>query len=92
MSLPTGEGHASTWGPSPAGIRGVLLDADGTLWDTTEAMHVAGAAAARAVWPELDERASRIGAASRPKHYSDSPADSRAFRYSMANFASCPSL
>lgn len=68
--LPTGEGHASTWGPSPAGVRGVLLDADGTLWDSTEAMHVAGAAAARAVWPELDERASREAAV----HFRSDPA------------------
>ena len=41
---------------------GLLLDADGTLWDTRSAMETAGSAAARVTWPDVDEDvAVRVG-------------------------------
>lgn len=48
--------------PVWAGVRGVLLDADDTLFDTRGAMHRAGAEAAAVLWPGADpERAARAG-------------------------------
>lgn len=45
-----------------AGVTGVLLDADDTLYDTRAAMHRAGALAAAALWPQADpERSQRAG-------------------------------
>ncbi len=41
------------------GVEAVLLDADDTLYDTRSAMHVAGAAAATALWPGGRPRAAR---------------------------------
>ena len=37
-----------------SGVRGVLFDADDTLYDTRSAMHAAGAAAAGRLWPSAD--------------------------------------
>ena len=46
--------------PAWAGVEGVLLDADDTLYDTRSAMHRAGAQAAATLWPDADpERAAR---------------------------------
>ncbi|MBM6405612.1 HAD family hydrolase [Phycicoccus sp. CSK15P-2] len=43
-------------------VEAVLLDADDTLYDTRSAMHAAGAAAARALWPDADpERLAAAG-------------------------------
>lgn len=36
-------------------VKAVLVDADGTLWDTSAAMDAAGAVAMREVWPDLGE-------------------------------------
>ena len=48
--------------PAWAGVTGVLLDADDTLYDTRSAMHRAGARAAAALWPHADpERSQRAG-------------------------------
>ena len=48
--------------PAWAGVTGVLLDADDTLYDTRSAMHRAGAVAAAALWPQADpERSQRAG-------------------------------
>lgn len=45
-----------------AGVEGVLLDADDTLYDTRAAMHAAGAEAAASLWPDADpERVARAG-------------------------------
>lgn len=47
-----------TW----SGVRGVLLDADDTLYGTRSAMHAAGAVAAAALWPYADpERVAEAG-------------------------------
>jgi putative hydrolase of the HAD superfamily len=49
---------APTW----AGVEGVLLDADDTLYDTRAAMHLAGAEAAAVLWPGADpDRVARAG-------------------------------
>lgn len=42
---------------------GVVLDADGTLWDTNTAMLAAGEAGARAVWPGLGRREAALASA-----------------------------
>ena len=48
--------------PAWAGVTGVLLDADDTLYDTRSAMHRAGARAAATLWPQADpERSLRAG-------------------------------
>ena len=45
-----------------AGVEGVLLDADDTLYDTRAAMHAAGAKAAAVLWPDADpDRVARAG-------------------------------
>lgn len=45
-----------------SGVRGVLLDADDTLYGTRSAMHSAGAVAAAALWPAADpERIAEAG-------------------------------
>ena len=52
----------SSTAPGWAGVDGVLLDADDTLYDTRTAMHLAGAQAAATLWPGADpERAARAG-------------------------------
>jgi putative hydrolase of the HAD superfamily len=40
----------------PGAVEAVLLDLDGTLITTADAMRVGGRAAFRAVWPELDDK------------------------------------
>lgn len=53
---------ADTTAPAWAGVEGVLLDADDTLYDTRAAMHRAGAQAAAVLWPGADaERVARAG-------------------------------
>ena len=53
---------ADVTAPAWAGVEGVLLDADDTLYDTRSAMHRAGAQAAATLWPDADpERAARAG-------------------------------
>lgn len=53
---------ADVTAPAWAGVEGVLLDADDTLYDTRSAMHRAGAEAAATLWPDADpERVARAG-------------------------------
>lgn len=44
-------------------MRAVVLDADGTLWDTRCAMEAAGAAGVRALWPDLTDAQAEAAAA-----------------------------
>lgn len=46
----------------PSGLRGLVLDADGTLWNTRRAMEHAGLAGMQAVWPNLDLERARAAA------------------------------
>lgn len=57
-------------------VRAVLLDADGTLWDTSAAMDAAGAVAMRVVWPDLGDETARVAAV---RFRSDPTAVFRAF-------------
>lgn len=43
-------------------VTAVLLDADGTLWDTSAAMDAAGVVAMREVWPDLGEETATAAA------------------------------